>query len=108
MTVLDKSARNQLDKAVQAARREATTGADRALRTLAVDQEKKPAYLTPEQSELRRRLRVRCRALGSWQDLIRAVAYEQWHRMLFARFLAENGLLIHPVYHTPVTLDECA
>ena len=108
MTVLEKSARNQLDKAVQAARRAATAGADRALRALAVDQEKKPAYLTPEQSELRRRLRVRCRGLGSWQDLVRAVAYEQWHRMLFARFLAENDLLIHPEYHAPVTLEECA
>jgi preprotein translocase subunit Sec61beta len=108
VTVLEKSARNQLDKAVQAARRAATAGADRALRALAVDQEKKPAYLTSEQSELRRRLRVRCRGLGSWQDLVRAVAYEQWHRMLFARFLAENGLLIHPEYRAPVTLEECA
>ena len=108
MTVLEKSARTQLDRAVQAARRAATAGADRALRALAVDQEKKPAHLTPEQSELRRRLRVRCRGLGSWQDLVRAVAYEQWHRMLFARFLAENDLLIHPEYRAPVTLDECA
>jgi hypothetical protein len=108
VTVLEKSARTQLDRAVQAARRAATTGADRALRALAVDQEKKPAYFTPEQSELRRRLRVRCRGLGSWQEIVRAVAYEQWHRMLFARFLAENGLLIHPQYHAPVTLDECA
>ncbi|MCK9343769.1 MAG: BREX-1 system adenine-specific DNA-methyltransferase PglX, partial [Massilibacteroides sp.] len=108
MTVLEKSTRNQLDKAVQAARRAATAGADRALRALAVDQEKKPAHLTPEQAELRRRLRVRCRGLGSWQDLVRAVAYEQWHRMLFARFLAENDLLIHPEYHAPVTLEECA
>ena len=108
MTVLEKSARTQLDRAVQAARRAATAGADRALRALGVDQEKKPAHLTPEQSELRRRLRVRCRGLGSWQDLVRAVAYEQWHRMLFARFLAENGLLIHPEYHAPVTLEECA
>ncbi|QYZ78641.1 SAM-dependent DNA methyltransferase [Methanofollis formosanus] len=108
MTVLEKSARNQLDKAVQAARRAATAGADRALRALSVDQGKKPTYLTPEQNELRRRLRVRCRGFGSWQDLVRAVAYEQWHRMLFARFLAENDLLIHPLYQVPVTLDECA
>jgi hypothetical protein len=108
VTVLEKSARTQLDRAVQAARRVATAGADRALRALAVDQEKKPAHLTSEQSELRRRLRVRCRGLGSWQDLVRAVAYEQWHRMLFARFLAENGLLIHPEYRAPVTLEECA
>ena len=57
MTVLEKTARNQLDKAVQAARRAATVGADRALRSLSVDQEKKPAHLSPEQSELRRQLR---------------------------------------------------
>jgi hypothetical protein len=34
-------------------------------------------------------------------------AYEQWHRLLFARYLAENGLLRHPVYEAPVTLAEC-
>src|SRR5208283_1266091 len=108
MTVLEKSARDQLDKAVQAARRAATTGADRALRALSVEQEKKPAHLSPEQSELRRQLRVVCRRLGSWDALIRAAAYEQWHRMLFARFLAENQLLIHPKYQAAVSLDECA
>jgi hypothetical protein len=108
MTVLEKSARNQLDKAVQAARRAATTGADRALRALSVEQEKKPAHLSSEQSELRRQLRVVCRRLGSWDALIRAAAYEQWHRMLFARFLAENKLLIHPKYQAAVSLDECA
>ena len=108
MTVLEKSARNQLDKAVQAARRAATTGADRALRALSVEQDKKPVHLSPEQSELRRQLRVVCRRLGSWDALVRAAAYEQWHRMLFARFLAENKLLIHPKYHAAVSLDECA
>lgn len=108
MTVLEKSARTQLDKAVQAARRAATAGADRALRALSVDQEKKPAHLTAEQSELRRRLRVVCRRLGSWDALVQATAYEQWHRMLFSRFLAENNLLIHPAYHTAVTLEECS
>jgi hypothetical protein len=108
MTVLEKSARNQLDKAVQAARRAATTGAERALQALSVEQEKKPAHLSSEQNELRRQLRVVCRRLGSWDALVRAVAYEQWHRMLFARFLAENNLLIHQKYHAAVTLDECA
>ena len=29
-------------------------------------------------------------------QLIEEIAYEQWHRMLFARFLAENDLLMHP------------
>ena len=34
------------------------------------------------------------------------VAYVHWHRMLFARFLAENDLLMHPL-GVPVTLEEC-
>lgn len=108
MTVLEKSARTQLDKAVQAARRAATAGADRALRALSIEQEKKPTHLTAEQSELRRRLRVVYRRLGSWDALVQATAYEQWHRMLFSRFLAENNLLIHPLYHAAVTLEECS
>ena len=28
--------------------------------------------------------------------LVEEVAYAQWHRMFFARFLAENNLLVHP------------
>ena len=39
--------------------------------------------------------------------LIDEIAYQQWHRMLFARFLAENGLLMHPA-GVAVTLAECA
>jgi len=42
------------------------------------------------------------------RDLVEACAYEHWHRMLFARFLAENGLLVHPDYGVPLTLAECA
>ncbi|WP_423925145.1 N-6 DNA methylase [Candidatus Palauibacter sp.] len=34
-------------------------------------------------------------------------AYEHWHRMLFARFLAENELLIEPESGVPVSLSEC-
>ena len=39
--------------------------------------------------------------------LIAECAYEHWHRMLFARFLAENQLLIHSELGVPVTLAEC-
>ena len=88
-------------------RRKAEEGAENALLALGVQEERKPAYLTEEQAELRRRLRAECRRLGSFADLVRAVAYEQWHRMLFARFLAENRLLIHPEFKVPVTLEEC-
>ena len=37
----------------------------------------------------------------SFQPLVEQVAYEGWHRMLFARFLAENHLLIHPEWRVP-------
>jgi hypothetical protein len=39
---------------------------------------------------------------------VEQTAYEHWHRMLFARFLAENELLIHPEMKVAVTLEECA
>lgn len=38
--------------------------------------------------------------------LVEEIAYEQWHRMLFARFLAENHLLMHPS-GVAVSLAEC-
>jgi hypothetical protein len=67
---------------------------------LAVGEAKAPDYLTDELKSLRRRLRAHGRALGDvkakddtqgLQHLVWEVAYEHWHRMLFARFLAENG-----------------
>ena len=33
---------------------------------------------------------------GDRELLVAECAYEQWHRLLFARFLAENSLLLHP------------
>jgi hypothetical protein len=66
--------------------------------------------------ELRRRLRAHGRQLGDKLDrkgkghgidhLVGECAYEHWHRMLFARFLAENGLLMHPD-GVAVTLADC-
>ena len=58
--------------------------------------------MTDQDRRLRVALRARGRALGEGvlQDgeasLNEEIAYEQWHRMLFARFLAENDLLLHP------------
>ena len=43
----------------------------------------------------------------SIEGLVREMAYEHWHRMLFARFLAENQLLIEPSSGVAITLDEC-
>ena len=63
------------------------------------------------------RLRAHGRQLGGVRDpggqrrpsLVEEVAYEHWHRMLFARFLAENNLLMYPdpVDPVPITLEEC-
>ena len=38
--------------------------------------------------------------------LAQACAYEHWHRMLFARFLAENDLLLDPDHGVAMTLEE--
>ena len=57
---------------------------------------------------MRNGLRAKWRQLGGDRELlITECAYEQWHRLLFARFLAENNLLLHPQYQAPVTLSEC-
>ena len=39
--------------------------------------------------------------------LIHEVAYEHWHRMLFARFLAENGLLRDAAHGVDLSLEDC-
>ena len=100
---LPKPLRSQLEAAVKSARDVAEKGAHAALSQLAVGESSAPSYLTDELKALRRRLRAHGRALGdrlasddtqTLQHLVWEVAYEHWHRMLFARFLAENGLLL--------------
>jgi len=113
--VLNTAQRNALDKAVQTARQVAEAAAAEELGRLGVAVRDKPSYLSDDDAALRRGLRAKARQLGDELDaadadlrLLRAdVAYEQWHRLLFARFLAENGLLRHPDFDEPVTLKEC-
>lgn len=70
--------------------------------------ERRPDHLGEEQAALRNGLRAKLRQLGGVRELLVAeCAYEQWHRLLFARFLAENRLLLHPQYRAPVTLEDC-
>lgn len=112
---LPKPLRTQLENTVKAARDVAEVAATAALVQLAVGEGKAPDYLTNSQKALRRRLRAHGRALGdvkavddsqSIRHLVWETAYEHWHRMLFARFLAENGLLLWEP-GAPVTLAEC-
>ena len=117
MTPLSPDLRNLLARTVQAARRDAEAGARRALEALAVDRRVPHPGTAPDEQALRRRLRAHGRQLGDRRDaratqridrLAHEVACEHWHRMLFARFLAENGLLIEPDSGVPVSLAECA
>lgn len=112
---LSKPLRSQLENTVKSAREMAEKGARAALAQLGVSEGRVPDYLDEPQRILRRRLRAHGRALGdkkasddtqALQHLVWEVAYEHWHRMLFARFLAENGLLMWEP-GAPVSLDDC-
>ena len=112
---LPKPQRTQLEATVKAAREVAEKGARAALAQLAVGEGRAPDYLSDAHKALRRRLRAHGRALGdakaaddtqAVQQLVWEVAYEHWHRMLFARFLAENGLLLWEP-GAAVSLDDC-
>ena len=117
MQSLSGELRNQLAAAVKAARRAGEAGARSALVVLAVRDARAHPSLSPDEQDLRRRLRAHGRQLGDRLDaetgvqqverLAHEVAYEHWHRMLFARFLAENDLLIEPESGVAVSLTDC-
>jgi len=119
MQPLEKSLRNLLEKTVKEAREVAEDAARAALTQLGVGEALPFPHLTEGERELRRKLRAHGRQLGDRRDpenetqdiarLVEEVAYEHWHRMLFARFLAENNLLMYPDPDDPVpiTLEEC-
>jgi hypothetical protein len=114
MSSLRKDLRNELERTVVKARDIAEAAAKAALQALAVDQPKPFPHMDADARALRNRLRERGRAAGDVRDtfsnaqtlghLAQLVGYEHWHRMLFARFLAENGLLLEPEYNTPIPL----
>ena len=109
--------RKLLARAVLNARRESEAGARESLRALAVDHHEPFGHMNADARKLRNALRAHGRQLGDALDpkrgtqaidrLTHEVAFEHWHRMLFARFLAENGLLMHPALGASVTLEEC-
>jgi hypothetical protein len=109
--------RRQLERTVVEARDIAEAGARGALEALAVHHHEPYGHMSGEQRKLRNRLRAHARHLGDRVDarsgahaidhLVHECAYEHWHGMLFARFLAENHLLIEPEIGVAITLDEC-
>jgi len=119
MPSLSRELRRQLERTIageNGARQIAEAGAEQSLQRLAVADNEPHSSLTPDERKLRRQLRAHGRHLGDKRDprtktqatkqLKQAVAYEHWHRMLFARFLAENDLLLHPTHGVALSLDE--
>lgn len=115
---LDKTLRAKLERTIKEARDIAENAARAALEQLGVGEPNALAHLSDHERQLRRELRIHGRQLGdslnggktqSMDRLVEEVAYEHWHRMLFARFLAENNLLMYPDPDAPVavTLEEC-
>lgn len=122
MEPLAKALRNQLEMTIKTVRGIAEKAAQAALQQLGVEQATPYSYLTNDEKRLRRQLLAHGRQLGDVRDvstkqqeierLTEEVAYEHWHRMLFARFLAENGLLMFfdsedSADGVPVTLEDC-
>lgn len=114
MEPLDRNLRSALETTVKQARRLAEEGARAVLGELGVGEASPPPHLSEAQRVLRRRLRAHGRQLGDsgtpgraqgTAHLVQELAYQHWHRMLFARFLAENGLLMYE--GVAVSLDEC-
>ena len=116
---LSKDLRNKLARVTLDARTRAEQAARAALENLAVHEKDYRAHMAPTQRQLRNRLRAKGRALGDARNesagtqridhLAEDVAYEQWHRLLFTRFLTENQLLHTDEgnWSVPVTLEDC-
>lgn len=113
MTAVNTEQRRLLEKVVGDARDAAETAARAALKRLAVDQNDPFTTMSLADRTLRNLLRAESRRLGGsvekgFELLVTEVAYQHWHRMLFARFLAENDLLMFEGTDTAVTLEDCA
>jgi hypothetical protein len=113
MPTLSREYRKLLENTVASARESAVAGARKALTALRVGDKEAPT--DPDQKALRAQLRAHGRQLGDSRQLDgtqetrrleQACAYEHWHRLLFARFLAENDLLVNPDYGVAMSLAE--
>jgi hypothetical protein len=117
MSTLSREHRRMLENTVAQARVIAEEGAQKVLRDqYAVHHHEPWAHMTADDRKLRNQLRAHGRQLGDRRDpkretqeiehLVQACAYEHWHRMLFARFLAENDLLLDAENGVAMTLDD--
>lgn len=115
MPVLTTQQRNTLEAAVKQARKLAEQGAFNALQAMAVNHPEPYAHMDAAERSLRNNLRSKARLLGDElksngeqriTHLSYELAYETWHKMLFAKFLEANHLLMHPD-GVAVTMEDC-
>jgi type I restriction-modification system DNA methylase subunit len=118
MSAIPTPLRRQLESAIKQARKIAEGGARHALEALAVHELDPYRHMDEAQCDLRRKLRAQAKQLGDGESqtrrgayeikhLVEKLAYDQWHRLLFARFLLANNLLISPEHGVSVSLDDC-
>lgn len=118
MSTVPTPLRKLLEGTITDARDIAERGAHKTLRALAVHEADPYPHMSDAQRELRKSLQAQARQLGNRESrtmpgmyetkhLAEKLAYDQWHRLLFARYLVENDLLIHPEHQVPVSLEDC-
>jgi hypothetical protein len=118
MSTLATPLRRQLENVIKQARKIAEAGARHALEALAVHEPAPYQHMDEAQGTLWRQLRAQAKQLGDSESrskpgayeikhLTEKLAYDQWHRLLFARYLLENDLLISPEHGVSVSLDDC-
>ena len=116
MAVLTPHQRNTLESAVKQARKIAEVGAFNALKAMAVNHPEPFTHMSAEQRTLRNSLRSKARLLGDdlpangaqrIDNLSYELAYETWHKMLFAKFLEANDLLIHTASGVAISMEDC-
>ena len=115
MPALESKLRKQLERVIIEAREVAEAAAVSSLQKRAVHEAKPYPHFKEAERKLRNKLRAKAKQKGDIRNdddtqsidrIAQELGYEYWHRMLFARFLAENNLLMHPD-GMAVSLEEC-
>ncbi len=114
MAALKSELRKDLERVIIKARNLVVADVTDRLKELNVHEGKRGA-LSETQAKLRVRLRAHGKQIGDVRNsqseaqqidrLVQECAYEQWHRMIFVRFLAENEFLIDPEYGQAVSME---
>jgi hypothetical protein len=117
MAALKPDLRKDLERVIIKARNLVVADVTDRLKELNVHEGRRGA-LSDTQAKLRVRLRAHGKQIGDIRNsqseaqqidrLVQECAYEQWHRMIFVRFLAENEFLIDPEYGQSVSMDALA